>query len=128
MTRDREGGSSLECADITFGQVTFRVITVELACRAMTVQSYWNNNTSQLVQSGRLDRTSQDLGFSWACVNKKACRTLHHGCSSLHRLHYVQCETEVLTKIAFFWDVMPCSLVDKYERFGGICCLPFSSR
>jgi hypothetical protein len=42
-------------------QVTFRVITVELACRSMTVQSYWNNNTIPLVQSGQVGRTLQDL-------------------------------------------------------------------
>jgi hypothetical protein len=28
----------------------------------------------------------------------------------------------LLVKDAVFWDVMPCSLVDVYRRFGGTCC------
>jgi hypothetical protein len=26
-------------------------------------------------------------------------------------------------KIVVFWDVTPCTLVNRYQRFGGICCL-----
>jgi hypothetical protein len=26
-------------------------------------------------------------------------------------------------KITIFWDVTPCSLVDRYQSFGGTCCL-----
>jgi hypothetical protein len=28
-----------------------------------------------------------------------------------------------ITKMAVFWVVAPCSLVDVYQRFGGPCCL-----
>jgi hypothetical protein len=27
------------------------------------------------------------------------------------------------TKMAAFWDVTPCSLVEVYQRFRGTCCL-----
>jgi hypothetical protein len=31
--------------------------------------------------------------------------------------------TAVSTKMAVFWVVAPCSLVEGYQRFGGRCCL-----
>jgi hypothetical protein len=27
-----------------------------------------------------------------------------------------------------FWNVTPCSLIDKYHRFGGTCCLPLQRK
>jgi hypothetical protein len=32
--------------------------------------------------------------------------------------------TAVSTKMAVFWVVAPCSLVEVYQRFTGPCCLP----
>jgi hypothetical protein len=32
-------------------------------------------------------------------------------------------QTEIHTKIAVFWVVAPCSLVEVYQRFRGPCCL-----
>jgi hypothetical protein len=29
----------------------------------------------------------------------------------------------VCTKIAVFWNVMPCSLIDRHQQFGRTCCL-----
>jgi hypothetical protein len=41
--------------------------------------------------------------------------------------HFVKVGSEVLTavrtKMAFFWVVPPCSLVEVYQRFRGTCCL-----
>jgi hypothetical protein len=31
--------------------------------------------------------------------------------------------TAVSTKMAVFWIVPPCRLVEVYQRFGGLCCL-----
>jgi hypothetical protein len=35
--------------------------------------------------------------------------------------------TAVSTKMAFFWVVAPCSLVEVYQRFRGPCCLHHQS-
>jgi hypothetical protein len=35
---------------------------------------------------------------------------------------------EVNVNIAVFWDMMPCSLVDRYQRFTGNCFLYFYGR
>jgi hypothetical protein len=35
--------------------------------------------------------------------------------------------TAVSTKMAFFWVVVPCSLVEVYQRFRGPCCLHHQS-
>jgi hypothetical protein len=42
-------------------------------------------------------------------------------------LHCVGFEvlTVVSTKIAVFWVVAPCSLVEVYQRFSGPCCLHY---
>jgi hypothetical protein len=32
-------------------------------------------------------------------------------------------ETKNIMKMAVFWDVAPCSRVDVYRRFRGVCCL-----
>jgi hypothetical protein len=37
-------------------------------------------------------------------------------------------EKTVSIKITALRDVMPCSLVDSYQRFGGTCCLHFQGR
>lgn len=29
----------------------------------------------------------------------------------------------MITKIAFFWEVTTCSLVDRYKHFGGMRCI-----
>jgi hypothetical protein len=29
----------------------------------------------------------------------------------------------LIKKMAVFWDVAPCSLVEVYQRFRGACCL-----
>jgi hypothetical protein len=31
--------------------------------------------------------------------------------------------TEVTVKMTLFWDLTPCSLVDIYQHFGGVCWL-----
>jgi hypothetical protein len=42
-------------------------------------------------------------------------------------VHFIQVGFEVLmavsTKMAVFWVVVPCSLVEVYQRFIGPCCL-----
>lgn len=31
-------------------------------------------------------------------------------------------KSEVTIKIAFFWDVTPCSFLNRHKHFGGVCC------
>jgi len=37
-------------------------------------------------------------------------------------------ESLVTVKINGVWDVTPCSLVDKHQYYGGLCCLHFQSK
>jgi hypothetical protein len=39
------------------------------------------------------------------------------------RLEVLQVVMSAIIKIAVFWDMTPCSLVGRYEHFGGTCCL-----
>jgi hypothetical protein len=41
--------------------------------------------------------------------------------SELQEIHIIQ--SQILMKIAVFWVVAPCSLVEVYQRFRGPCCL-----
>jgi hypothetical protein len=35
----------------------------------------------------------------------------------------ISCSKAVTVKTTVFWDMMPCSLVDMCQHFGGTCCL-----
>jgi len=35
--------------------------------------------------------------------------------------------TAVTIRITVFWVVTPCSVVERYQRFGGTCCIHFHS-
>jgi hypothetical protein len=68
---------------------------------------------------------------SWVIINFPT-RTVLHGvsyeivsCSHQNKVYDVGFEviTAVSTKMAVFWVVAPCSLVEAYQRFGGSCCL-----
>jgi hypothetical protein len=53
---------------------------------------------------------------------KNSCKVLQIiVCESLHILRSE--EFNIFSKIAVFWVVAPCSLVEVYQRFRGPCCL-----
>jgi hypothetical protein len=40
----------------------------------------------------------------------------------------VQSKLRKRIKVMVFWDVMPCSLVDRYQHYGATCCLHLQER
>jgi hypothetical protein len=60
----------------------------------------------------------------WVETRLNLCVAVSLLCVIETRMTFVRCQilTAVITTI-IMWDVKPFSLVDWYQRFGGICCL-----
>jgi hypothetical protein len=62
------------------------------------------------------------LKYRFQSIPIYCCRIKFTGCTIMNYVGF-EVLTAVSTKMAVFWVVAPCSLVDVYQRFRGPCCL-----
>jgi hypothetical protein len=85
----------------------------------------WGIHVLTVVRSTECDQPKPCSLYSYSCCifHTQTITEKKEHCHSVQNQARFQVLTAASMKMAVFWDVAPCSLVEVYRRFRGACCL-----